>query len=72
MTLIELMKPYSNKSDRRTVSLWELEVKTGLWLGNFSTKRIPKAYADREVIEYNIWNSNSKRNFYPRMLVVIK
>lgn len=73
MALAELMKLYSNKSDRCTASLWEHEAKTGLWLGNFSTKRIPKVYADREVIKYNIWNSDCKKsNFYPRMLVVIK
>lgn len=72
MTLAELMKPYSNKSDRRTVSLLKHKAETGLWLGNFSTKKIPKVYADREVLEYNIWNSDCKKStFYPKMLVVI-
>ena len=72
MTLGDFMKLYADKNGTHRVSLWELEVETGRWLGLFPVDRIPKDYADREVKKFSVCDDEDPRDSFPCLWIVVK
>lgn len=72
MKLADFMKMYVDKNGTHRVSVWELEVETGRWLGLFPVDKIPKEYADREVDRFSVCDDYDPYDNFPSIWVVIK
>lgn len=72
MKLVDFIKLYADKNESHCVSLWELEVKTGRWLGLLPVNRIPKEYADREIEKFSVCDDNDLYDDRPIIWIVIK
>ena len=72
MKLADFMKMYVDKNGTHRVSVCELEVETGRWLGLFPVYALPKEYAEREIKKFGICDDEDPYDKYPCLWTVIE